>query len=69
MAVDFRVYLITDRKQAPGGDLLRVVAEALDGGLRAVQLREKDLPADELFRLAERMRGLTARHGAKLLGL
>lgn len=67
MAVDFRVYLITDRKQAPGGDILRVVAEALEGGLRAVQLREKDLPGIELFRLAGHMRDLTAKRGARLL--
>ncbi|MGZ8430166.1 MAG: thiamine phosphate synthase, partial [Candidatus Deferrimicrobiaceae bacterium] len=43
MRVDFRVYLITDRRQAPGGDILRAVEGALDGGVRAVQLREKDL--------------------------
>lgn len=67
MPVDFRIYLITDRKQAPGGDILRAVAGALDGGIRAVQLREKDLPARELCRLAGHMRELTARYGARLL--
>lgn len=67
MPVDFRVYLITDRRQAPGGDILRAVAGALDGGIRAVQLREKDLPGRELVRLAGRMRELTARYGARLL--
>ena len=67
MAVDFRVYLITDRRQAPGGDILQAVAGALEGGLRAVQLREKDLTGKELFRLAERMRDLTASYGARLL--
>ena len=67
MAVDFRVYLITDRRQAPEGDILRAVAGALEGGLRAVQLREKDLTGKELFRLAERMRDLTASYGARLL--
>ena len=30
MQVDFRVYLITDRRQAPGGDILRAVEGALD---------------------------------------
>jgi len=65
--VDFRVYLITDRRQAPGGDILRAVEGALDGGIRAVQLREKDLPGKELYLLAGRMRELTARHGARLL--
>lgn len=67
MAVDFRVYLITDRHKAPGGDILRAVEGALDGGIAAVQLREKDLPGAELYRLAERMRSLTARYGARLL--
>ncbi len=66
MRVDFRVYLITDRRQAPGGDILRAVEGALDGGIRAVQLREKDLPGKELYLLAGRMRELTARHGARL---
>lgn len=67
MAVDFRVYLITDRRQAKDGDILAAVAAALDGGVRAVQLREKDLGGRELFRLAEAMRRLTARYKARLL--
>ena len=67
MAVDFRVYLITDRRQAKDGDILAAVAAALDGGIRAVQLREKDLGGRELFRLAEAMRRLTARYKARLL--
>ena len=66
MRVDFRVYLITDRGQAPGGDILRAVEGALHGGVRAVQLREKDLPGKDLYLLAGRMRELTARHGAML---
>jgi len=65
--IDFRVYLITDRKLCPGGEIVETVARALDGGVRAVQLREKDLPGRELFRLAERMRRLTEGYGARLL--
>jgi thiamine-phosphate pyrophosphorylase len=65
--VDFSLYLITDRRQVPGGDLLFAVERALAGGVRAVQLREKDLPAGDLFRLAEKMRLLTSRYGARLL--
>ncbi len=61
-AVDFRVYLITDRRLAGGGDLL-----FRSGGVCAVQLREKDLGGRELLDLARRMRALTARSGAKLL--
>jgi thiamine-phosphate pyrophosphorylase len=66
-AVDFRLYLITDRRQASGGDLLAAVGRALGGGVRAVQLREKDLGARELLELARKMRELTFCRGAKLL--
>ncbi|AAR33918.1 thiamine phosphate synthase [Geobacter sulfurreducens] len=65
--VDFSLYLITDRHQAGGRDLLAVVEGALAGGVRCVQLREKDLPARTLLELARAMRRLTDRFGARLL--
>ena len=65
--VDFNLYLITDRRQVPGGDLLSAVRAALRGGVRAVQLREKDLTARELLPLARELRSLTSEFGAKLL--
>ncbi|MGA7826444.1 MAG: thiamine phosphate synthase [Geobacteraceae bacterium] len=66
-AVDFTLYLISDRKQVPGGDLCAAVEGALRGGVRAVQLREKDLSGRELYELACCLREVTARYGAKLL--
>ena len=65
--IDFNLYLITDRRQTRGRDLSTVVQQALQGGVRAVQLREKDLPADELHRLADEFRRITSQYGAKLL--
>lgn len=65
--VDFSLYLITDRMQTAGRMLPAVVADALRGGLRAVQLREKDLTAGQLFELAVELRQLTREYGAKLL--
>ncbi len=59
--------LVTDRHATRGRDLCDVVAAALDAGLPAVQLREKDLPGRPLLALAERLRALTARAGALLL--
>jgi len=35
------------------------VAAAVEGGVTLVQLREKDLPADELLRLAQQLRAVT----------
>ncbi len=65
MAVDFKLYLITDRKQTKG-PLLHAVRQALDGGVRAVQLREKDLPVRELLTLSRDVRAITLEYGAKL---
>jgi thiamine-phosphate pyrophosphorylase len=59
--------LVTDRLATGGRDLVDVVAGALDAGLPAVQLREKDLPGRPLLALAERLRTVTARTGALLL--
>ncbi len=66
-SLDFSLYLITDRHVVPGGDLLATVERALAGGVQAVQLREKDLPAAEFFDLALKLRRLTSRYRARLL--
>ena len=59
--------LVTDRHATAGRDLVAVVCAALDGGVPAVQLREKDLPGGPLLALAERLRTATAARGALLL--
>ena len=64
---DFSLYLITDRHQTCGRPLTEVVRHALDGGVRSIQLREKDLSSAELYRLAAEMRLLTAAYGARLI--
>lgn len=62
------LYLITDRRQLPAGrTLLDTVEAALAAGVTMVQLREKDLPAGDLFALAQQLRQLTRRYGARLL--
>lgn len=65
--IDFRLYFVTDRHQTAGQSLGDVVHAALDGGVRAVQLREKDLAGGPLYRLAEHLRQLTYRYRAYLL--
>lgn len=61
-----RLVLVTDRHATAGRDLVDVVTSALDAGLPAVQLRDKDLPGRPLHALAERLRVATARTGALL---
>jgi thiamine-phosphate pyrophosphorylase len=67
VTVDFKLYLIKDRQQTRSRNLSIVVEQALKAGVKAVQLREKDLPIDELRRLAEEIRWITSLYGAKLL--
>jgi thiamine-phosphate pyrophosphorylase len=66
-AIDFRLYLITDRKLFTDTDsLFNAVEEALKGGVTAVQLREKDLEIRELLEMAYALRKLTERYSARL---
>jgi len=63
---DFDLYLISDRKLTHGRELDWVLERALDGGVKAIQLREKDLSGKELFRLAERINRLCEQYQAQL---
>ncbi len=63
--IDFKLYLITDR-HATKMPLVDAVKQALEGGVKAVQLREKDLPVRELLAIARDLRTTTKEHGAKL---
>ena len=64
--IDFNLCLITDRNNSRGRELSLVVEEALKGGVKAVQLREKDLSSRELYETAYELRKLTSRYGARL---
>ncbi len=65
LSVDFNLYLITDRK-ATKMPLPEAVRLALKGGVRAVQLREKDLPVRELLALAQELRKITKKFRSRL---
>ena len=71
----FQLYLITDRHlAAASGGLIATIEAVLAGGAEiepsgtiAVQLREKDLEARELYELAVALRPLCTRFGAPLI--
>ena len=50
-------YYVTDRRQ---GDILAFAARAIHQGVDMIQVREKDLPARELFELVCKVRDLAA---------
>ncbi len=51
-----RLMLVTDRRRTRGRELLDLVAQAVRGGVGAVQVREPGLPDDELRELVHRIR-------------
>jgi thiamine-phosphate pyrophosphorylase len=62
----FDLYLVSDRRQTGTRDLLWVLEQALDGGVKGIQLREKDLGGRELFDLAEKVKALCVDRQASL---
>lgn len=46
--------------------MFRGIQQALKGGVKAVQLREKDMTTRDLLAMAYRLRGLTKKHKARL---
>lgn len=60
--------VITDRKLAGGENrLLKIVEEALRGGCRWIMVREKDLPKEELTKLACGITGIAKDYGAAVV--
>lgn len=57
--VDFRLYLVTDRHQTAGQDLVDVVGRSVAAGLPAIQVRERDLDTRSLQALTQRIKSLT----------
>ena len=63
----FRLYVVTDRHQTAGRPLAEVVAAAARGGAGAVQLREKDLSAHELYDLGACLQEMLSPYRVPLL--
>jgi len=61
-----RLYVITDRKACAPRPLAEVVREILEAGVRAVQLREKDMPDSAYLALAASVADLCRSFGACL---
>jgi len=74
--IDFRLCLVTNRtycQSTPRGNtdtrtpLERAIATACRSGVRAVQLREKDLDARDLFDVASDLRRITTQYACTFL--
>lgn len=54
-----RLMLVTDRRRLRGRDLVSRVVEAIRGGVGIVQIREKDLPDEEIRAIVTEIRAAT----------
>lgn len=59
MAIDYSLYLITDRNFLKGRSLKTVVEEAILGGSSIVQVREKNISTREFYRVALEVKEIT----------
>jgi anti-sigma regulatory factor (Ser/Thr protein kinase) len=59
--------LVTDRTACGDRRLDEIVEAAVEGGVNVVQLREKDLPAGDLYALAVRLRQIVGNYASNAL--
>ena len=67
MTVDYSIYLVTDRGILGDKNLLEAAAEAIEGGVTLIQLREKDVCSRDFYRLALQVKDLCHSKGIPLL--
>jgi thiamine-phosphate pyrophosphorylase len=67
VAVDYTLYLVTDRDILGDRDLFTAVEEALKGGVTMLQLREKTASSRDFYQLAVRMKELAAAYQVPLI--
>ncbi len=65
--IGFRLLVISDRKLCRHKSLEEITREAFSAGVKAFQLREKDLPASELLSLARKIKKISIKSHAKLI--
>jgi thiamine-phosphate pyrophosphorylase len=65
--VDFSLYLVTDRHQTGGRPLIPLIEQAVTGGARAVQVRERDLATRDLLALSWELCAAVRARGARVV--
>ena len=66
-AIDYSLYLVTDRALSRGRSTRDIVESAIRGGATCVQLREKTATTREFIHEAQEIRGLLASRGIPLI--
>ena len=61
---DCKIYLVTDEKSCNGKDFYKCIEEAIKGGVKIVQLREKTLSTKDFFIKALKVKEICKNYGA-----
>ena len=59
-----KIYLVTDEKACLGKDFYNCIEEAIKGGVRIVQLREKNISTKDLYEKALKVKEICKNYGA-----
>lgn len=66
-AIDYSLYLVTDRRLVGGKDFYRSLEEALAGGVTLLQLREKEASSAEFYQIALKVKEICGRYDVPLI--
>ncbi len=65
--IDLSLYLVTNRKTLELADFLDIIRASIDGGVRIVQLREKEASAREMITLGKELLSVLKPRGIPLI--
>jgi thiamine-phosphate pyrophosphorylase len=65
--MDLSLYVLTDKKNAGGRDMVEICRAAVRGGATAIQLRSKEEPCRQALALGRELRALTRETGTLFL--
>lgn len=66
-SVDLSLYLVTNRESLEFDDFLTIIRASVEGGVKIVQLREKETPAREMISTGKRLLSVLKPHGIPLI--
>lgn len=66
-SLDLSLYLVTDRGSHDLETFFNIILASIEGGIRVVQLREKDIPASEMIHIGKRLLSLLQPLGVPLI--
>lgn len=65
--IDYSLYLVTDREVIGDRNIISCIEEAIIGGVTIVQIREKNTPTENFYKIAEKIKKITDKYKVPLI--